>query len=245
MQKSRCGKVSDRYEPKVSFMNGRLFFSSLTSIALHLSIVALIYFFHFDGKAPLPTKNDTPITVSLLDDAPKEALPEQKQIAKPKHTPKNEPRKVQKEPQRPLLSAKNELPEPTKISNASATPPVSPKSEQVSKEQTKQQAAIAKNNQPENNDEIKKYLSKIKKKLQDSLEYPHFAKKARLEGVATVSFSLASDGRVIDGSLKIVKSSGYSILDRQALATVEDSVPFSTPPQDGIKVVIGIEFKST
>ena len=59
-------------------MNGRLFFSSLTSIALHLSIVALIYFFHFDGKAPLPTKNDTPITVSLLDDAPKEALPEEK-----------------------------------------------------------------------------------------------------------------------------------------------------------------------
>lgn len=208
----------------------------LISAVLHSAIFGCVYILNLDAKTNALAKNDAPITVSLFEDAPKEIVRETKQ----KEIPKKQVAQKQEPKPRPV---KVEKTEPIKAAEPQSAPAVEAKSEQQSKEH-KAVAAEANQIQPENTDEIKKYLSKIKKKLQDNLEYPHFAKKAGMEGVTTVCFWLRNDGRLVEGSLKVVKSSGYGVLDKQALATVEDSVPFSLPPKDGMKIVIGIEFKS-
>ncbi|HOI82995.1 MAG TPA: TonB family protein [Campylobacterales bacterium] len=221
----------------MSFIKERLSLAVLISAMLHSLIFGCIYVLNLDAKTPLPAKNDAPISVNLLEDSPKEVAHEKRQQEIPKK------QSIKKQEQKPKQIAKAETMESVKSVQSQSTSAVEAKTEQQPKEH-KVAAVQTLQPQPENSDEIKKYLSKIKKKLQDNLEYPHFAKKAGMEGVTTVCFWLRNDGRLVEGSLKVVQSSGYSVLDRQALVTVEDSAPFSLPPKEGMKIVIGIEFKS-
>ena len=64
----------------------------------------------------------------------------------------------------------------------------------------------------------KEQLAHIRTMIENALIYPAIAKKLRLEGVVTVSFSLRPDGYVQD--IQIVSSSGSSVLDNKAIATI-------------------------
>jgi protein TonB len=68
------------------------------------------------------------------------------------------------------------------------------------------------------NDIGKEQLAHIRTMIENALCYPAIAKKLRLEGVVTVSFSLRSNGYV--ENIQIVSSSGSSVLDKKALQTV-------------------------
>jgi len=68
------------------------------------------------------------------------------------------------------------------------------------------------------NDIGKEQLARIRTMIENALCYPAIAKKLRLEGVVTVSFSLRSNGNV--ENIQIVSSSGSSVLDKKALQTV-------------------------
>ncbi|MDD2357827.1 MAG: energy transducer TonB [Thiovulaceae bacterium] len=68
------------------------------------------------------------------------------------------------------------------------------------------------------NDIGKEQLAHIRTMIENALCYPAIAKKLRLEGVVTVSFSLRSNGNV--ENIQIVSSSGSSVLDKKALQTV-------------------------
>src|SRR5262249_27853543 len=56
------------------------------------------------------------------------------------------------------------------------------------------------------------YGALLMKKVRDNLVYPDDAKRARLQGVTTVSFVILSNGDVSAETLKVVKSSGYPAL---------------------------------
>ncbi len=77
------------------------------------------------------------------------------------------------------------------------------------------------------------------KKVQGHLIYPEG--HPGLHGIARVSFTILSNGEISPASLRIVESSGQSVLDDAALRTIQASAPFGSPPQP-IAVTIGVAF---
>lgn len=91
--------------------------------------------------------------------------------------------------------------------------------------------------------DIKKYFFYVRDKLQENLSYPLMAKKLQIEGTVIVRFVIEKDGSVNENTIKIVKSSGSKILDRQAIITVKNSIPFKAPPEGRIVVEIPVVFE--
>jgi protein TonB len=80
--------------------------------------------------------------------------------------------------------------------------------------------------------------------LQSAKRYPSEAQSRREQGVATVSFSVDRNGRVL--SRHLVRSSGSSALDQEVLAMVMRAQPLpSFPPamsQSVIRLSVPIRF---
>lgn len=87
------------------------------------------------------------------------------------------------------------------------------------------------------------YLSKVRHKIQESLHYSSMAKKMGLEGEAVVQFLIHANGMVDASSIKIAKSSGKAILDRNAIDAVLDAIPFELPPKEALEIEIPVVFK--
>ncbi len=60
------------------------------------------------------------------------------------------------------------------------------------------------------------------------IQYPEEAQNRGIEGRVLVSFIIMADGTVKD--IKILNSSGYTLLDKNAVDTVKNSAPFPKPP---------------
>lgn len=86
----------------------------------------------------------------------------------------------------------------------------------------------------------KKLLQHIRILIKNNLVYPKLAKRMRHEGVVNVSFVLKKNGLVLDANIQ--KSSGKSILDKQALKTVLALSGHYPKVQNSIKVSIPISF---
>lgn len=197
----------------------------LGSVVLHIAVIAVLHFTTLDAKQI--AVQTQPIAISLYEEPKKEELPkpETKKIEK-----KQKIVQKQQEPAPKTLPA-----EPIKTAQTPPLPQAS--SEPPAPKPTPQVTAKS-----QNSDEVKKYLSQIRKTLQDNLEYPHFARKAGIEGIATVHFCIKADGGMPRQSLKILKSSGSTALDKQALETVQLSTPFTPPPKGEIEVSIPVSF---
>jgi protein TonB len=95
-----------------------------------------------------------------------------------------------------------------------------------------------------NPDEMKAYLARVRKRLTASKKYPPAARAQKLEGVATVSFLLAPDGRVL--SSRLAKSSGHPALDEEVMALVRRVSPLPPRPkdlpQDNLSLTVPIQF---
>jgi len=65
---------------------------------------------------------------------------------------------------------------------------------------------------------------KIRAALQANLVYPYIARKRQMEGSVTVSFRINQTGN--PEAIRILKGSGYSILDTAARDTVVKASPF-------------------
>ena len=88
---------------------------------------------------------------------------------------------------------------------------------------------------------IELYVRLLAKKIQTNLVYPEEARQARLEGKATVSFAILSNGDIRPDSLAISASSGQALLDEGALRTVRSCLPFDPPPKE-MNVSVGVTF---
>ncbi|MEW5767966.1 MAG: energy transducer TonB [bacterium] len=84
----------------------------------------------------------------------------------------------------------------------------------------------------------------VKKKIEAVKSYPGWAKRQGFEGVVKVEFTIRQEGEI--DNIRIVKSSGYRILDKAALATIKRACPFPKPPSDlgeKLKITVPIVYR--
>ena len=88
------------------------------------------------------------------------------------------------------------------------------------------------------------YFTLIKQVIDAEWKYPPVALQQRLEGRLHVEFVILSDGQL--GGARIIRSSGYSVLDQEAMRALMAASPFPpTPPRMGksrIDIVAGFNY---
>ena len=75
---------------------------------------------------------------------------------------------------------------------------------------------------------LREHFAYIRDLILKHLSYPSMAKKLGWQGNTKVSFVIREDGRV--EHLRIIKSSGYEVLDRNVVETIRYVQPFPRPP---------------
>ncbi|NQS90431.1 TonB family protein [Patescibacteria group bacterium] len=75
-----------------------------------------------------------------------------------------------------------------------------------------------------------RYQDMVKQRIEEVRRYPYLAKRQGIEGIAYLSFSVLSNG--LSQDIKIVRSSGFPILDKEALATIKRVNPFPPIPEE-------------
>jgi protein TonB len=73
------------------------------------------------------------------------------------------------------------------------------------------------------------YLQQIFEKIQKGKRYPRLARDRGIEGEALLEFVLAHDGKLMGAH--VLRSSGFAILDQEALRTVLRAAPFPKLPE--------------
>lgn len=68
----------------------------------------------------------------------------------------------------------------------------------------------------------------IKDEIRKNMTYPRVARQNGWQGRVLVSFVICQDGRVED--IRLEKSSGFALLDRNALSIIKQIAPFPKPP---------------
>jgi len=82
-------------------------------------------------------------------------------------------------------------------------------------------------------------LHGIQAKIKNKLVYPMIARKNGWAGRTEVVFRLEKDGSV--KNIRIAKSSGFNILDSQAVEAVSSAAPFAAPPRP-IELTLPVTF---
>lgn len=89
------------------------------------------------------------------------------------------------------------------------------------------------------------YLQVVVARINSVKRYPRFARLRGIEGRVTLEFVLLGDGRL--EKFMITGSSGYAVLDEEAVATLRRAAPFPPVPEktvdDRIKMTITIVFE--
>jgi protein TonB len=70
----------------------------------------------------------------------------------------------------------------------------------------------------------------LKVKVESVLRFPELAAISGYQGVAFIRFDIMKDGSL--GVLELLKSSGYKILDNEALRSIRSSAPFQPLPDE-------------
>jgi len=73
------------------------------------------------------------------------------------------------------------------------------------------------------------YVTIVKRRIDNVWDYPELAQKARVDGSLALRFSILRTG--IINQLKLLRSSGYTHLDDEALRAIEVSSPFPPLPE--------------
>jgi periplasmic protein TonB len=87
---------------------------------------------------------------------------------------------------------------------------------------------------------FKEHFTYIRDKVLKNISYPAIARRMGWQGKVILSFIIAADGSVRE--VKIVQSSGFSVLDKNAFETVKDTAPFPKPPVEA-KLIMPIVFR--
>jgi protein TonB len=81
----------------------------------------------------------------------------------------------------------------------------------------------------------------IRDSILGNLQYPMMARRRGWSGQVEVSFTVNPDGNVND--LKILTSSGFPLLDEQAMTAIRRSSPFIPPPPMTVELVMPVTFR--
>lgn len=88
---------------------------------------------------------------------------------------------------------------------------------------------------------IRKYLARLKRDIQNHLDYPEEARDTGYVGAPTIRFTITESGDILADSLSISKSSGSAQLDQQVLRAARNSAPMAKPPRQ-MTVTIKVAF---
>jgi len=77
--------------------------------------------------------------------------------------------------------------------------------------------------------DILRYQDMIKRKIQKARRYPQWAKQKGYQGSTYLKFTMLKNGSIHD--IRILQSSGYRILDEEALSTLTRAQPFPKIPE--------------
>ena len=181
---------------------------------------------------PLPPMVTAPVVAEPLP--PPEVKPEPKPVeAKPveaKPEVKVEPKPELKPPQLKRVEHKKPAPRTT----------AAPRSER----QTAARPAAPNPGAVASRVALADWRSQVVSKLQRAKRYPRGAEQRREQGVVTLAFTLSRNGGVL--SRHIVRSSGSSELDQEALAMVQRATPFPPFPagmtQASVQLSVPVRF---
>jgi periplasmic protein TonB len=161
-----------------------------------------------------------------------EKEPEKDEPKKPK-TPPIEKKKVLAKSEEATHKMEPEL---QKEAVRPVAPSVAPQNMDAQKQQTtanhQDEAAV-----------MQRYARAFKKKLHEHVVFPSEAKGKGYMGVPKVGFIINEDGSVPKESIKIIKSSGYDVLDQKAIVAVLESTPFERPPR-AFNAEVDIDFST-
>ena len=87
---------------------------------------------------------------------------------------------------------------------------------------------------------LKEHFAYIKDRVQRYITYPDFARNMGWKGKVTVSFIVASTGHATE--IQIVQSSGFMVLDQNAVDAVKKASPFPKPPTEA-QIIIPILYR--
>ena len=79
----------------------------------------------------------------------------------------------------------------------------------------------------------------IRDKIIKNVSYPDPARRMGWQGKVLLSFVITADGSI--RALKVIKSSGFIVLDKSAVESVRDTAPFPKPPGEA-PIVIPITY---
>ena len=96
---------------------------------------------------------------------------------------------------------------------------------------------------PKTSNAVPTWKTEILALLERNNRYPEAAQHRHQQGIAQVFFSLDRQGRVIDS--RVVRSSGASALDDEALALLRRAQPFPPPPPElpGARVDVSVPIR--
>ncbi|HHJ64574.1 MAG TPA: energy transducer TonB [Aquifex aeolicus] len=87
----------------------------------------------------------------------------------------------------------------------------------------------------------REYLERIREVVRGYLSYPLIARRMGWEGTVVVCFTLYPDGAI--GNLRVEKSSGFDLLDRNALRAVSSAALHFPRPREPVTVVLPITYR--
>lgn len=89
------------------------------------------------------------------------------------------------------------------------------------------------------------YINLNKEKVREVIakyqKYPKIARKTGSEGICLISFKLYPDGNIDE--IKVIKSSGYQILDKSSVQTIEQSASELPRPNKVTTLTVPIEYR--
>jgi len=88
-------------------------------------------------------------------------------------------------------------------------------------------------------DAIKKYREAIKKRIEEEKRYPDLAEENGYQGKVELRFKLLANGGVEE--VEVLKSSGYAILDKEAVRAVKNAIPYPAMPESIKREYIVVE----
>lgn len=87
---------------------------------------------------------------------------------------------------------------------------------------------------------LKEHFAYIRDKILRNVSYPPVALRMGWQGKTAISFIIRYDGSV--KCIEVSKSSGFKVLDENAVDTVQNSAPFPRPPVEA-QIVIPITYR--
>jgi TonB family protein len=111
-----------------------------------------------------------------------------------------------------------------------AVPPTSEEESEASIESSAETRELSVSNQELFPDTVISYARGVQERIAQAVTYPEEAKKYKWQGMVRLGLRILYDGSLIDAFVK--ESSGYDILDENALIAAKRQAPYLTFPSD-------------